>query len=126
MWIGWKTVSLGVVTGAAIAVALFSSLAPGAAPVTASIPVSDVNPSVVFADCTPPAELENGECVTHLTVTRTVTPAPAPAASASSSSSSTSSRPAPAASPSHDDHDDDDGDDDDHDDDEGDHEGDDD
>ncbi len=134
MWIGWKAVSLGIVSGGAIAVALYSSMAPGAGPIGASIPVSEVSgATVVYADCVPPAELEDGDCVTHVTVTTTTpasaAPAEHPAASTSSSqhtvSVKSSSPTSASSSTTHhdDDHDGDDHDgdhDDDHDDDHGD------
>lgn len=75
MWVGWKAVTLGVLSGGVLALVLYSAVAPGPASANASIPVTEAAASVVYADCVPPAQLENGECVTHLTVTTTV-PAP--------------------------------------------------
>ena len=111
MWIGWKAISLGVVSGGAIAVALYSSLAAGSAAPSASIPISQTVPTAVYADCVEPAVLEGDECVTHVSVTRTVpasepvaTPAPAavpvPAVAASSATTSaTRYTPAPTPTP---------------------------
>ena len=58
MWIGWKAISLGVVSGGAIAVALYSSLAAGSAAPSASIPISQTVPTAVYADCVEPIRLE--------------------------------------------------------------------
>ncbi len=118
MWIGWKAISLGVVSGGAIAVALYSSLAAGSAAPSASIPISQTVPTAVYADCVEPAVLEGDECVTHVSVTRTVAaPAPAavpvPAVAASSATTSATRytpAPTPEAAPAAatvDDHDDD-------------------
>jgi len=74
MWFGWKAIGLGGLGGAAVAAVLFAALAPGSTPPIASVPVLDVVPTVTYADCVPPAQLEGAECVTHLTVTRTVPP----------------------------------------------------
>ena len=52
MWIGWKAVSLGIVSVGAIAVALYSSMAPGAGPIGASIPVSEVSGATVAVSYT--------------------------------------------------------------------------
>lgn len=55
-------------------------------------------PSVSFAPCVPPAELEDGACVTHTVVTKVVPGAAQPAAtSRSASSSGRSGHSAPAA-----------------------------
>ena len=136
MWIGWKAVSLGVVSGGAIAVGLYSTLAPGSVPVSASIPVSQAVPTVVYADCIAPAVLEDGDCVTHVTVTRTVPAPPAqpavtpvPVASTTASRTAATPKPTPVAAVTEDDddhesdHDYAHGDDDDHDDDHGDDDG---
>ena len=105
MWIGWKAISLGVVSGGAIAVALYSSLAAGSAAPSASIPISQTVPTAVYADCVEPAVLEGDECVTHVSVTRTVA-APAPAAvpvpavaASSATTSATRYTPAPTPTP---------------------------
>ena len=110
--------------GGAIAVALYSSLAAGSAAPSASIPISQTVPTAVYADCVEPAVLEGDECVTHVSVTRTVpasepvaAPAPAavpvPAVAASSATTSATRytpAPTPEAAPAAaavDDHDDD-------------------
>lgn len=98
MWIRWKAVSVGVLSGGAIAAVLYSSLAPGGAPLGASIPISELAPSVTYADCVPPAQLENGDCVTHLSVTRTVPPTQAPTPpDAMAAGARPAAAPAPAA-----------------------------
>lgn len=102
MWIGWKAVGLGTVSGGAIAAVLYGTLTAGSGPASASIPVAQVVPTVVYADCVAPAILEDGDCVTHVTVTRTVTPSAVPvqpAVPASPAATTSAGRRAPAPAP---------------------------
>lgn len=124
-WIGWKSIGLGGAAGAACAAVLWSSLGTPASPVASTLPVtaplSTASTSTIYLDCTPPAQLEGEECVTHVVETTVAAPAAAaavvpavaaPAASAATSAtsprSSTSSTPAATTATSTSTHHDDD------------------
>jgi hypothetical protein len=128
--IGWKSIGLGLVAGGACAVALYTSVGAGVAPVSSTQPMSgaasSATPSVVYLDCTPPAQLEGDACITRITETvlapaPPAAPRPAAPAGKVAAPASTTPRPSAAASTSptgehegehegeHDDHGDDDG-----------------
>ncbi len=97
MWSGWTAGGLGLLAGSAAAVALYASMSTppprSNAADTMTVP-APVPLATVYAPCVPPAQLEDGACVVHLTVVRTV-----PAASSPPSDATPTTSPSATTSP---------------------------
>lgn len=74
-------VGMGLAAGAVAAVALYATAAASPAPgparqvtsqLTSEVQPTTPEPTVSYSPCTPPAELEDGVCVTHRVVTKVV------------------------------------------------------
>jgi len=100
-----RTVTAGAFVGSVAALGIFMSLGPDdmgraaapSAPTYAPVPTPTVTQ---LADCTPPAKLKKGVCVTTKTVTATVGAAAVASSGAPTSSPRTTPRPSPSPSPS--------------------------